>query len=53
LLVAEHRLYGLGIGWIDAHLIAAALLSDCALWTLDERLARAAATAGVKRDRRA
>ena len=40
----QHRLYGKGIGWIDAHLLAAAVLSRCQLWTLDSRLADAAAS---------
>lgn len=47
-LVEDRKLWGLGIGWIDAHLLASALLSDCQLWTMDKRLVRAAATAGVK-----
>lgn len=46
-LVEARKLWGLGIGWIDAHLLASALLSNCQLWTLDGRLARAAAAAGV------
>lgn len=37
------RLYGRGIGWIDAHLLASARLSDAPLWTLDRRLSRIAA----------
>ncbi|MBI4278154.1 MAG: PIN domain-containing protein [Armatimonadetes bacterium] len=40
--VESRRLYGRGIGWVDAHLLAAALLSGAALWTLDRRLARLA-----------
>ena len=48
-LVKDRRLWGMGIGWIDAHLLASALLSDAELWTLDERLDRAAAAASVKR----
>jgi predicted nucleic acid-binding protein len=47
-LIAGRRLWGLGIGWIDAHLLASALLSDCQFWTLDAKLARAAAAADVK-----
>ncbi|MGA3327114.1 MAG: PIN domain-containing protein [Terriglobia bacterium] len=46
-LVEARKLWGLGIGWIDAHLLASSLLSNCQLWTLDGRLARAAAAAGV------
>jgi predicted nucleic acid-binding protein len=34
------RLWGKGIGWIDAHLIAATLSAGVALLTLDKRLAR-------------
>ncbi|HMD83238.1 MAG TPA: PIN domain-containing protein [Terriglobia bacterium] len=51
--VEVRKLWGLGIGWIDAHLLASALLSDCQFWTLDEKLVRAAAAAGVKLYRRA
>ena len=52
-LIEERELWGLGFGWIDAHLLASALLSHCQLWTLDGRLGRAAAAAGVKLYRRA
>ena len=52
-LLELRKLWGLGIGWIDAHLLASALLSDCQLWTLDGRLVQAAAAAGVKLYRRA
>lgn len=37
--VRERRLHGRGIGWIDAHLLASALLWGLALWTADPRLA--------------
>jgi len=37
--VSRHRLYGLGIGYVDAHLITATYLRpDCMLWTRDKRL---------------
>ncbi len=48
ILIERHKLWGLGIGWIDAHLIASALLSDVAIWTLDRRLALAASAAHAK-----
>ena len=38
--IESRRLLGEGIGWIDAHLITAALLSSVAFWTLDRRLGR-------------
>lgn len=37
-VVERERLYGLEIGWLDAHLLASARLSDAPLWTLDRRL---------------
>ena len=38
----RHRLFGAGITWIDAHLLASARLSHCRLWTLDTHLLTAA-----------
>jgi predicted nucleic acid-binding protein len=46
-LVETHGLHGRGIGWIDVHLVASALLSGAALWTLDRRLEREARRVGV------
>jgi predicted nucleic acid-binding protein len=43
----ERRLYGRGIGWMDAHLLASTLLTGCALWTFDKPLRRAAAALNV------
>lgn len=45
--VESRQLWGRGIGWIDAHLAASALLTPCSLWTLDARLRRVAASIGV------
>lgn len=45
--VRAHKLHGRGIGWIDAHLLASALVSNVPLWTADERLARLANELGV------
>jgi predicted nucleic acid-binding protein len=36
--VRQRRLHGRGIGWIDAHLLASALVSRVSLWTADPRL---------------
>ena len=47
-LIQNRKLWGQGIGWVDAHLLASALLSNCGLWTLDERLKRLAGDSGVK-----
>lgn len=40
--VARHRLMGLGLGWVDMHLLASAALLRSPLWSLDRRLAAAA-----------
>lgn len=42
-----HRLYGQGVGWVDAHLLASALLTRCAIWSFDKPLRRAAAELNV------
>lgn len=47
-LVARKHLFGMGIGWVDAHLLASALLTDGArLWTRDRRLGAAAERLGL------
>ena len=43
----ERRLHGRGIGWIDAHLLASALVGRLKLWTTDPRLAMLAKEFGV------
>ncbi len=46
--VSEHRLFGRGIGYIDAHLLASVKLTDGSrLWTRDRRLAEITASMGV------
>jgi predicted nucleic acid-binding protein len=41
------RLYGRGMGWVDAHLLASTLLTGCMIWTFDKPLRRAAAVLNV------
>jgi len=36
--VRSFALHGRGIGWVDAHLLASALIAKVPLWTADERL---------------
>lgn len=45
--VRERRLHGRGIGWIDAHLLASALVGGLKLWTADPRLATLAREFGI------
>jgi len=45
--VRNYRLHGRGIGWIDTHLLASALVAGVPLWTADERLARVARELGA------
>lgn len=45
--VASERLSGLGLGWLDMHLLASARVRGVACWTLDKRLAWVAAALGA------
>jgi predicted nucleic acid-binding protein len=46
--IGQHRLFGLGIGYVDAHLLASArLTSGASLWTRDKRLLRPATLLGL------
>ena len=45
--VDNNRLFATGIGWIDAHLIASALLSKSRLMTLDKPLSKIASVLGL------
>lgn len=45
--VRGRRLHGRGIGWIDAHLLASALVGRLRLWTTDPALATAAKELGI------
>ena len=41
--IESYRLMGKGLGFIDMHLLASALLTGIPLWTLDKRLNRISA----------
>lgn len=50
-LIDTHQLFGLGIGYVDAHLLAATMLTaDAQLWTRDKRLAAVAKRHGLALD---
>jgi predicted nucleic acid-binding protein len=47
-VIEARRLHGLGIGLVDAHLIASVLISTSTLlWTRDKRLRKAAEGLGI------
>jgi hypothetical protein len=48
--VRERRLHGRGVGWIDAHLLASALVGRLKLWTTDSPLATVATELGIAYD---
>jgi predicted nucleic acid-binding protein len=45
--VRDRKLNGRGIGWVDAHLLASALVGHLKLWTADSPLAAVAAELGI------
>jgi hypothetical protein len=47
LFVERHRLMGSGLGWVDVHLLASAVLEGIPLWTMDARLRGVAARVGL------
>ena len=46
-LIERHRLMGKRVGYVDAHLLAAALAQGARLWTKDKRLTIAADGLGI------
>jgi predicted nucleic acid-binding protein len=46
-LLESHRIWGKGLGWVDLHLLASAVLSGLHLLTADNRLMQVAGKLGV------
>jgi predicted nucleic acid-binding protein len=46
-LIEGKHLWGKGIGWVDAHLLASGLITGCELWTRDQPLHAAAVKLGL------
>jgi hypothetical protein len=46
-LIENQRLMGKGLGFIDVHLIASALMSRVNLWTFDKKMNQFAALLGL------
>lgn len=40
--IEQKKLMGMGIGYIDVHLLASAMVSDLLVWTADKRLKKVA-----------
>jgi predicted nucleic acid-binding protein len=50
-LIDRAGLAGSGVGWIDAHLLASAMLGRIGIWTLDRTLDRVAGELGIRFER--
>ena len=48
--VQDRRLHGRGLGWVDVHLLASALVGRLRLWTADPRVAAVATQLDVNYD---
>lgn len=48
--VRDRKLHGRGVGWIDVHLLASALVGRLQLWTADPALATLAKELGISYD---
>ncbi len=46
-LISSHSLIGKGLGYIDMHLLASAILTHVPLWTLDKKLNEVSSELGV------
>lgn len=46
-LIENYSLYGRGIGYVDAHLLASARIHHAKIWTRDKRLSAAAIDLGL------
>jgi predicted nucleic acid-binding protein len=44
--IEDYHLMGKGLGYIDMHLLASAMLTDIPLWTLDKKLLEASSALG-------
>ena len=50
--VEQRKVWGRGIGWIDAHLLGSSIVTGCRLWTFDLRLNEIADELGLNAGRR-
>ena len=47
--IEVNRLYGIGLGYIDIHLIASALINNVKIWTRDKSLQKAVTTLNISK----
>jgi predicted nucleic acid-binding protein len=47
LFIERNRLMGIGLGLVDVHLLAAAMLAGISLWTYDRKLQQASAKLNI------
>lgn len=47
-VIDKYQLMGKGLGYIDVHLIASAMLTNIPLWTFDKRLNSVSTKLGIK-----
>lgn len=45
--IESNRLMGIGIGYVDAHLLASAVLTGIRFWTMDKKLQRVSSKLGI------
>jgi predicted nucleic acid-binding protein len=46
-LLESRRFWGTGLGWVDMHLLASALIEESMLWTADRAMVAAAKQLGI------
>jgi hypothetical protein len=46
-LLESRRFWGTGLGWVDMHLLASAVIGEMRLWTADRGMAAAAKQLGI------
>ena len=47
--IEDKKLYGIGLGFIDVHLLASALIHNVKIWTGDKSLSKAALKLGINK----
>ena len=46
--IEQYRLMGKGLGYLDMHLLASAVLTKTSLWTIDKKLLGVSSSLGIK-----